>query len=208
MFILYKVGFYDYITGHISIESFKSFCEKKTEKPFVLYLRSFDTDIQTRDRWQLKRLKQGFSEYKLAKTLKNNQYDCYAVGITTELDSPYGANRIYCSFEGWKQEVHHLIERASFVYICADGRDSCIWEMNLIRQKIKQKPTIYYFTSEALYQQVSKLVSFPNLPEGQKFPCYYFYNEYTHIDNYNAFYRKIISIINDFPMHKNDFESA
>lgn len=195
LIVSFKNGLYDFIAGHISMESYQSFIKKNHDLPFVLYLRSFDTDINSADRSQAKKLSQGFSEYKIAKELRKHNIGCYAVGITSELDSPYGANRLYCSFENWQEEVSDLIRKADFIFIVADKRDSCIWEMETTRDLESSKPVLYYFLSEKHLKEVTEKVHFPTPPRKLKFPCYLYNDQYISFNNNRYSYSAIVSRI-------------
>ena len=53
----------------------------------------------------------------------------YAVGMTKELNSPIGAERIYLNDAEWESEVMDLMTKASLIVILLNDSQSCIWEI-------------------------------------------------------------------------------
>lgn len=102
---------------------------------FVLYLRGFAFDDYTTNNKTLSEKKDinKFSEGLFIGILK--QYmPVYAVGMTKELCSPIGAERIYLNDANWKSEVLDLMTRASLIVILLNDSPSCIWEVSRSNQ--------------------------------------------------------------------------
>lgn len=122
-----------------------------TKPGFVLYLRGFASDDYSLSHKDLsKKMKNPavFSEGHFISILK--QYmPTYAVGMTKELDSPIGAERIYLDDAGWKEEVMDLMTRASLIVILLNDTRSCIWEICKAKQ-FKDKVVFISNNSEKL----------------------------------------------------------
>lgn len=134
-------------------------------KEFILYLRGFSCDCYDpilMDRMQSVMAaknfvrtdkkdvnKQPFSERDFNKALKNlkPKMAVYSVGMTKELESPEGIKRIYLDDETWQRDVLILIERASYVFVLANPRESCIWEILKCQEKALDK-TIFFVDNE------------------------------------------------------------
>lgn len=102
---------------------------------FVLYLRGFAFDDYTTNNKTLSENKDinKFSEGLFMGILK--QYmPVYAVGMTKELCSPIGAERIYLNDANWESEVLDLMSRASLIVILLNDSQSCIWELSKSNQ--------------------------------------------------------------------------
>lgn len=102
---------------------------------FVLYLRGFAFDDYTTNNKTLSEKKDinKFSEGLFIGILK--QYmPVYAVGMTKELCSPIGAERIYLNDANWESEVLDLMTRASLIVILLNDSPSCIWELSKSNQ--------------------------------------------------------------------------
>lgn len=54
----------------------------------------------------------------------------YAIGMTKELFSPWGAKRIYAKDSDWKEIVTQLIQKSSLIIIDFHESESCIFEIN------------------------------------------------------------------------------
>ena len=98
---------------------------------FILYLRGFICDDYSLTPKDLARNCNNltfFSEGHFIYLLK--QYmPVYAVGMTKELNSPIGAERIYLNDTEWEDEVWGLMERARLIVVLLNDSQSCIWEI-------------------------------------------------------------------------------
>lgn len=90
---------------------------------YVLYLRAFEADFYD------KSPKSYSFESCLAKTVKKRGANICAIGMTKELDAPYGADRVYVSDETWQADVSELMEKSRMIFILMSDRQSCIWEI-------------------------------------------------------------------------------
>ena len=91
---------------------------------FVLYLRAFEADFYD------KSPKSHSLESNLAKAIKKRGANLCAIGMTKELDAPYGADRVYLDDDSWQSGVSELMEKASMIFILMSDRQSCIWEIS------------------------------------------------------------------------------
>lgn len=102
-----------------------------TQSKFILYLRGFVYDDYTLSQSDLsKKHKEisNFSEGHFISIMK--QYmPVYAVGMTKELNSPIGAERIYLNDTEWESEVMDLMTKAGLIVILLNDSQSCIWEI-------------------------------------------------------------------------------
>lgn len=107
---------------------FKYPCEVK--EPFILYLRGFSEDdyemswrdLQKRSQYDI------FSEGAFF-FIASQYMRCYSVGMTKELSSPIGTERVYLTDDDWKEGVNDLMKRASLIIINIHDSDSCAWEI-------------------------------------------------------------------------------
>lgn len=112
-----------------------------TKSKFILYLRGFaydDYSLTQKDLSKSHKELSSFSEGRFINILK--QYmPVYAVGMTKELNSPIGAERIYLNDAEWESEVIELMTKASLIVILLNDSQSCIWEIcksNQFRDKV------------------------------------------------------------------------
>ncbi len=90
---------------------------------YVLYLRAFDADYYD------KSPNAHSLETNLAKAIKKMGASICAIGMTKELDAPYGADRIYVGDDTWQADVAELMQKANMIFILMSDRESCIWEI-------------------------------------------------------------------------------
>ena len=101
------------------------------DKPFILYLRGFSYDnysISFKEAEKGLENSYDFSEVHFISILKQFM-PVYAVGMTKELESPIGAERIYLDDKEWKKEVLELMQKAVLIVILLNDSQSCIWEI-------------------------------------------------------------------------------
>jgi len=131
--------------------------------PFALYLRGFNDDSYA-NRYKDKE----FNELEFSRVVKEHLgFNMYAIGMTKELDSPRGAERVYVDDESWKETVVNLIGLSSRVYILVNDRDSCLWEMRQVSPYLEK--TVFIVNDRRIYQQVREelapYISFPEVGE-------------------------------------------
>lgn len=114
---------------------------------YILYLRGFSSDDYTttyQDLAKKKRFHFKFSEGDFIYFLR--QYmPVFAVGMTKELESPLGAERIYLNDKTWREEVMELMQEAQLIVISLNDSSSCIWE---IQQAYQFKNKVVYIADE------------------------------------------------------------
>lgn len=99
------------------------------KEKFVLYLRGFYSDNYTGMSTLVEESHfDSFSEFHFIKIL-NKFFPVYTVGMTKELSSPYGAERIYLDDNVWEEDVSELVNRAEMVVVLVNDSDSCITEI-------------------------------------------------------------------------------
>lgn len=114
------------VIGNISEADKETFLQANPN--YSLYLRGFEQDNYS----HLSKMHYGkFDRFcELAFTLILNEITkLCAVGMTKDIDSPLGADRIYLDDVNWKQDVYELMEKAQHIYILVDDRESCLWEI-------------------------------------------------------------------------------
>lgn len=110
-----------------------------TNEKFVLYLRGFSFDNYDGLRPLQKQSQfENFSEYHFISII-NKYMPVYSVGMTKELEAPFGATRIYLNDEEWEKDVQELIWKAEMIIVLVNDSYSCIWE---IEQCYKSDKTI------------------------------------------------------------------
>ena len=158
MFIAFSmISGYKRIVGNVQSFSKEKYLEKHGDG-FILYLRAFDTDYYTRDPRKIS------FEMQLAKAVKKKSgKKMCAIGMTKEVDAPYGADRVYVGDETWKEDVKELMEKASSVFILVSDRESCIWEIKQSAPILKN--CCYIIKSKSEYESVkdeaTSLIPFP-----------------------------------------------
>lgn len=142
-----------------------------TKSKFILYLRGFaydDYSLTQKDLSKSHKELSTFSEGHFINILK--QYmPVYAVGMTKELNSPIGAERIYLNDAEWESEVIELMTKASLIVILLNDSQSCIWEICKSNQ-FKDKVVFISNKSEKLInirKELNKQYVYP-LPIGLK----------------------------------------
>lgn len=172
-----------------------------TKSKFILYLRGFaydDYSLTQKDLSKSQKDLSTFSEGRFINILK--QYmPVYAVGMTKELNSPIGAERIYLNDARWESEVMDLMTRASLIVILLNDSQSCIWEICKSNQ-FKNKAVFISNNSEKLAnirRELNKQYVYP-LPIGLKDKTISYFTGNSHetqiseYSNTDKSYRQII----------------
>ena len=180
---------------------FKYPCEVK--EPFILYLRGFSEDdyvmswrdLQKRNRYD------EFSEGAFFFIARQYMH-CYSVGMTKELSSPIGTERVYLTDDNWKDGVIDLMTRASLIFINIHDSDSCMWE--IIQSKLFANKTVILCDNfDRLVGMRAKLnrIGYYGLPFFTKKRTYALYNDIEKnyqifdYDNNDKSYKRIINLI-------------
>lgn len=94
---------------------------------FSLYLRGFRQDDYNP---LVDYLKKSISfETELCDRVKKHTRRIYAIGMTKELYSPFGAKRLYFSDNEWKEKMKQLAGTSRLVIINIHNSESCIYEI-------------------------------------------------------------------------------
>lgn len=164
------------LMGNIALSDKTTFLSSNGD--YVLYLRGFETDDYSPELKQLKRRKRNsqFSEYYFTRVLQSKETVC-AVGMTKEVESPIGAQRIYLDDETWQKDVLDLMRAAKTIYILVNDRPSCIWEIDQSLSMLDK--TIFLVDDRTKYDKVRQLgyehgIVFPQIPHPAECQSYDF----------------------------------
>ena len=115
--------------GNIQPMSLDEFGSHK--RTFCLFLRGFSTDELSHDLEKVEsRPKNAFSEVHYVKDVeKQTGVKVYAVGNPKELDSPYGAQRVYLDNATWQEDVLVMMACSHQIHIRVCDTPSCRWEL-------------------------------------------------------------------------------
>ncbi len=122
------------------------------KRSFCLFLRGFSTDELSHDLEKLEsRPKSAFSEVYYVKDVERQTgVKVFAVGNPKELDSPYGAQRVYLDNATWQEDVGVLMDCAREIHIRVCDTPSCRWELQQA-QKYLDKVTLVVDDMEAYF---------------------------------------------------------
>ena len=159
LIIFYTIfrGGWQQLKGHINAYSKKEYLAKNP-KGYVLFLRAFnDDDYGTVSPGCLWRKGNDTFEHRLSKAVKRIcHYKMCAVGMTKEVDAPYGADRVYVSDLDWQDDVKELMQKAKMIFILLRNRESCLWEIGQSSDLLHK--TCFIIDGQNSYEQtVSKL---------------------------------------------------
>lgn len=166
LFVMYFLNKYDGTNALLDLVSTMTPQEfLKENRKYVLYLRSFETDIY--DGALQKILPQKIDDAVFSETFREcdlvgpmkaalNLPVC-AVGMSKELEQPRdSAIRVYTSDEKWQEDVLSLIKEAQAVYVSISSRDSCLWEIRQLSEYIDK--TVFIIDDAEEYQKSRALV--------------------------------------------------
>jgi hypothetical protein len=122
---------------------------------YALYLRAFESDYYS------KNPKDYSFEGNLVKAVESYRDIC-AIGMTKELDAPYGATRVYVSDESWQQDVKMLMQYAEEIFILMNDRQSCIWEITQSTDMLCK--TCFIIDNESRYEKIKNELSDIHFP--------------------------------------------
>lgn len=134
------------LRGNVQANSKDQYLAKYKDDGYALYLRAFESDFYTKDP------KAHSFEGDLNKAFERFGKNLCAIGMTKELDAPYGATRVYVSDESWQTDVKELMKHADKIIILASDRQSCIWEISQSAEMLRK--TFFIFDSESRYVNV------------------------------------------------------
>lgn len=102
-----------------------------SEKGFIVFLRGFEKDNYTGKKKMLKKKKfKAFSEFHFFACLRKKlSYNIYAVGMTKEIEAPFGADRVYLDDYCWRNDVKTMMDKAACIIVEINDKPSCIWEI-------------------------------------------------------------------------------
>ena len=148
------------IYGNLSYFTADEYAERGEE--FYLYLRGFEDDVPFSESGKYV---PKFNETLFAEAVEYSEgVPMCALGMTTELDSPIGAQRVYVNDDNWQQKVLMLMQKAKQIFILINNRKSCLWE---IEQAAKMKDKIVFIVdSRERYDYVRGIYgAMFNMPE-------------------------------------------
>ena len=123
VYLISQNGFKE-LRGNISLLTKERFLDKYNS--YALYLRGFNDDVYGVAVSTVE--KDRFSENCFIEELESYMPAC-AVGMTKEMDAPYGAERVYVSDDTWKEDVLDLMMNSNKIFVLLNDRPSCIWEI-------------------------------------------------------------------------------
>ena len=89
-----------------------------------------------------------------------------AIGMSSEMECPIGASRIYVDDISWQEDVLELMGRSTWIIVLLEDRESCLWELE---QSLKMREkTIYIVDDLEIYSRIKNkktLLSLPVIPE-------------------------------------------
>jgi len=120
------------LRGNVQANSKDEYLSKHKSKGYVLYLRAFESDFYSKD-------PKAYSfESVLNNSLQKTGMNVCAIGMTKELDAPYGATRVYVSDKSWQSDVKELMQYADSIFILVSDRQSCIWEITQSSEMLRK----------------------------------------------------------------------
>lgn len=161
MIIVFAIvgGGWTRLRGNVQANSKDEYLAQHKEKGYALYLRAFESDFYSKN-------PKDFSfESNLVKAIEVHKDVC-AIGMTKELDAPYGATRVYVSDESWKQDVKMLMQNADVIFILMNERQSCIWEIAQSADMLSK--TCFIIDNESRYEKIKGELSnihFPSIDQ-------------------------------------------
>ena len=115
--------------------------KENIQGPFILYLRSFVDDANTRK--STSTLSDITSEEEALVEALSDIAPVYAIGDPKDDKSPLGASRLYVSDEEWKNTVEYLAQRAQVVVLRLGSTDSFWWEVRMALNKIDKQKILF-----------------------------------------------------------------
>lgn len=147
-------------------------------KPPVLYLRAFEKDSYRYSKQEYPQ-KGIFKEKILFDILRNKKLKMYCVGMSKEVESPQGAERIYIDDVSWKEDVLTLMKSSRIILILISDRSSCIWEIEQSLSMLNK--TIFIVDNLDKYNQVREFfkekIDFPEIKPSKNTDISFFYFE-------------------------------
>lgn len=159
------------IYGNLSYFTADEYAERNEE--FHLYLRGFedDTPFKESGKYVLK-----FDESLLAEAVEyGTGVPMCTLGMTSELDSPIGAQRVYVDDSDWQDKVLMLMQKAKQIFILINNRKSCLWEIE--RAATMKDKTVFIVDSYERYDYVRDIYGeMFNMPEppANTSDCFFF----------------------------------
>ena len=104
--------------------------------PYALYLRSFESDQK----------QSIFNEEDIVQPLLDQDIVTFTVGFPEEIDTYSGAKRVYVNNDTWQEDVHWMMEHASYIFLRICNTKSCLWE---IMQALSLNKELYIIIDSA-----------------------------------------------------------
>lgn len=153
-FFTIAMGGWTRLRGNVQANSRDEFLAQHKDG-YALYLRAFESDYYS------KNPKDYSFEGNLVKAVEIYRDIC-AIGMTKELDAPYGATRVYVSDESWQQDVKMLMRYAEEIFILMNDRQSCIWEIAQSTDMLCK--TCFIIDNESRYEKIKNELSDIHFP--------------------------------------------
>lgn len=125
-----------------------------SNKNFIVFLRGFEKDNYTAKKKLLKKKKfNDFSEFHFFECLRKLlDYEFYAVGMTKEIEAPFGADRVYLENYCWRKDVKMMMDKSAYIIVEINDKPSCVWEIE--QCDIYPKKTFFLITDKEKYKNV------------------------------------------------------
>ena len=135
------------------------------ERSFCLFLRGFLTDELSRNILKVEDIPHGvFSEVHYVKDVeKQTGVKVFAIGNPKELDSPFGAQRVYLNNLTWQEDIQVMMDFSRQIHIRVCDTPSCLWELQQV-QKWMDKVTLVVDDLKAYDELRKSKVLNMNLP--------------------------------------------
>lgn len=142
---------------------------------YILYLRAFEKDSYHNSKYAFL-LRKTFVEKHLAKRLKKKAR-LYSVGMTKEIESPHGADRIYVDDTNWKDDVLELMKSSMTIVVLISERDSCIWEIEQSASMLEKTFFIVdnYKTYNLVKEKMDRKINLPEIKPSNNHSITFFY---------------------------------
>lgn len=152
--VFFLLSFYFFSLNH-KLKKKKKGCKTQDVKgPFILYLRSFVADKQTKKMVSFSTL---HSEEEALVEVMSELAPVYAIGDPKDKEMPLGASRIYVSDDKWKSIVEDMSRRAIIVILRLGETDSFWWEVDTILKTVPLEKVLFIVPSNRKFNEVSRL---------------------------------------------------
>lgn len=126
--------------------------------PFILYLRSFTADKETKKNPDVL-LNPSQTEEKIIVSILESIAPVYAIGAPGEKNMPDGAYRIYVEHEAWQDKVKELAQSALLIVLRLGDTPGFRWEVNTCLDKIELKKLLFIMPKCKYFTPITQLYS-------------------------------------------------